>query len=107
MENKTCGECKWYDHHHLLCVIGGDIKPTERAKDCFVSANLTNGDRIRHGGNKALLKYHNTHDCCVCAYYTTDKCCAMYCKKGMESWLNAPSGKDTNVPTKEREAKDE
>ena len=56
MENKTCGECQWYDHHHLLCVIGGDVKPTERAKDCFVSAKLTNGDKIRQMSNEELAK---------------------------------------------------
>lgn len=57
MRNKTCGECQWYDHHHLLCIIGGDVKPTERAKDCFVSAKPTNGDRIRQMSNEGIAAF--------------------------------------------------
>lgn len=98
MKNKTCGECQWYDHHHLLCVIGGDIKPTERAKDCFVSANLTNGDRIRQGGDYALAHFKSEHRCDVCAYAApidTAPACrrpeGKICFDGMLAWLNAPA----------------
>jgi hypothetical protein len=46
MKNKTCGECKWYDYHHLLCVVGGDVAPTDCACDNFIPIKLTNGDKI-------------------------------------------------------------
>lgn len=33
---KTCVECQWYDCQHLLCVVGGDIEPTDCACDSFI-----------------------------------------------------------------------
>ena len=114
MKNKTCGECQWYDHHHLLCVVGGDIKPTESAKDCFVSANPTNGDRIRQMSNEELREFlkdvnQKLFICNLCAY---DSTCCVYdggdrCNAGMIAWLNAPAGKDTNVPANESEVNNE
>lgn len=96
MENKTCGECQWYDHHHLLCVIGGEVKQTERAKDCFVSAKPTNGDRVRQGGNKRLITFSTEWSCFHCAYHNgIERKCerpeGKDCFDGIEAWLNAPA----------------
>lgn len=121
MSNKTCGECKTYDHQHLLCIIGGDVEPTERAKDCFVSANPTNGDLIIAEGMRGLAM------CMVYGYRETDdngqvtgdmlytwkhpqaKVFTEYSEAVdyLEAWLNAPAGDDNNVPAKEREVEDE
>lgn len=113
MKNKTCGECENYDHHHLLCFIGGDVKPTERAKDCFVSSNPTNGDRIRQMSNAELaeLIVPKVMFCDGCPVKCEEKDIPQHrenplgadvaedvCKKRVEEWLNAPAGKDTNVP---------
>lgn len=57
MENKTCGECQWYDYHHLLCVVGGDVKPVDCACDSFIPIKRTNGDVIRHDGNRDFAEY--------------------------------------------------
>lgn len=54
MKNKTCGECQWYDYHHLLCVVGGDVTPTDCACDSFTPIKLTNGDKIRQMSNEEL-----------------------------------------------------
>lgn len=96
MRIKTCGECQWYDHHHLLCVIGGDVEPTEKAKDCFVSANPTNGDRIRHMSNEELVRFKGARHCTFCAYcdQKTDKCnrpIGGTCAEGILEWINAPA----------------
>ena len=57
MENKTCGECQWYDYHHLLCVVGGDVKPVDCACDSFIPIKRTNGDVIRQGSNRDFSEY--------------------------------------------------
>jgi hypothetical protein len=56
MKNKTCGECRWYDYHHLLCVVGGDVAPTDCACDNFIPIKLTNGDKIRQMSDEKLAK---------------------------------------------------
>lgn len=56
MENKTCGECQWYDYHHLLCVVGGDVEPTDCACDSFIPIKRTNGDVIRQMSNEELAE---------------------------------------------------
>ena len=97
-----CGECQWYDHHHLLCVIGGDVKPTERAKDCFVSTNQTNGDRIRQGGDDALIDFADGIRRRMCHYcvYSKDKSCVDKtgdCWEGVRAWLDAPAKEESEV----------
>jgi hypothetical protein len=96
MKTKTCGECQWYDHHHLLCVIGGDIKPTERAKDCFVSASPTNGDRVRQMSNRELAELLDEVNCLYCPYENKEnglcnRPAEKTCIDGIEAWLNAPA----------------
>ena len=98
MERKTCGECRIYDHFYNLCVIGGNIEPTETAKDCFEPKVITNGDRIRQGGNGALAEFRSEHKCDVCAYAAPlDRAPACrrpdgkVCYDGILAWLNAPA----------------
>jgi hypothetical protein len=52
--SKTCGECQWYDYYHLLCVVGGDVAPTDCACDSFTSKKITNGDKIRELSNEGI-----------------------------------------------------
>jgi hypothetical protein len=98
--SKTCGECRIYDHFHNLCVIGGDIEPTETAKDCFEPKTLTNGGKIIAGGIKSLVKFHLLGTCDTCIYYNkehtshNDICLCpkdKTCADGIEAWLNAPA----------------
>lgn len=56
MKNKTCGECQWYDCHHLLCVVGGDVESTDCACDSFIGIKLTIGDKIRQSSNRELAE---------------------------------------------------
>lgn len=104
MEDKTCGECQWYDYHHLLCVVGGDVSSADCACDSFIPVKLTNGDRVRQMSNKELAEIINNVDCKICpAYMTCFNGENKTCFDGMLAWLNAPAdcvGKDNNVPAK-------
>jgi hypothetical protein len=119
MKNKkTCGECRWYDYHHLLCVIGGDVKPTERARDCFVSAKPTNGDKIRQMSNAELAKLivPKVMFCDGCPVKCAEKDIPQskinpfgadviedVCTKRVEAWLNAPTEWMCDIVRKSRE----
>lgn len=96
MKNETCGECLIYDHFHNLCVIGGDIEPTETAKGCFEPKTITNGDRIRQGGDDALIDFADGIRRRMCHYcaFAKDKSCVDKtgdCWEGVRAWLNAPA----------------
>ena len=104
MKNKTCGECQWYDYHHLLCVVGGDVKPVDCACDSFIPIKRTNGDVIRNGSNRELAEFlwklYNGHICSLCVFLVADDdrkqvICKRppdkTCTDGIEAWLNAPA----------------
>lgn len=100
MSKHRCGECQWYDDQHLLCVVGGDVEPTDCACESFIGIKLTNGDNIRHGGNKALVKFHLLGTCDTCTYYNkehtshNDICLCpkdKTCADGIEAWLDSPA----------------
>lgn len=101
MTNKTCGECQWYDDQHLLCVVGGDVEPTDCACDSFIPIKFTNGDKIRQGSDKELVIYKHEWSCHVCIYHD-EKNKGCHCRRpnektcldGMIDWLNAPAGSE-------------
>lgn len=115
--NKTCGECKCYDMHGGCNKVKNTlwIHSTNIACIKFEAKNFTNGDRIRQGGDYVLIKYaeeHRKNPCHFCVAFdkTTSMCTKSWNKSCLEQrldWLNAPAGKDTNVPTNESEGDDE
>lgn len=111
METKTCGECQWYDYHHLLCVVAGDVSPTDCACGEFTPIKLTNGDKIRKVSNKELAEVfddiYNGNKCKYCIHHAGSSACKLNptpyseydegylddedCLNGFEARLNAPA----------------
>lgn len=96
MNNKTCGECQWYDYHHLLCVVGGDVKPTDCVCDSFIPIKRTNGDKIRQMSNEELLQYLAMLPCEICPVTKRINGCEKNtwdgetrCQQNWLDWLNA------------------
>ena len=62
MNNKTCGECKWfagyYDWHGVCLADNRESYTTENSVACdkFFYHKRTNGDVIRRMSNKELQK---------------------------------------------------
>ena len=103
MENKTCGNCWWFHEETGHCAHHVTDKRESSMLCCggFVTRDpkLTNGDRIRQGGNRALTAYFREHKCDVCTYAAPiDNAPACLCpdgktcNDGMLAWLNAPAG---------------
>jgi hypothetical protein len=79
MTSKTCGECQWYDDQHLLCVVGGDVEPTDCACEEFIAKTITNGDKIRQKSNEELVD-------------TIDELAFKFSsKREFLAWLNSPA----------------
>ena len=100
MNNKTCGECKHHKekcHCEKFCCYAGEsdfCDEFEPAKKQII----TNGDRIRQGGNRALAQFKSEHKCDVCAYAApldhAPACLrpdGKVCYDGFLAWLNAPA----------------
>lgn len=99
MKNKTCGECKCFEPDKIAATcekkrwICDDDAP---ACNRFEPKTITNGDRIRHGGDEALIDFADGIRRRMCHYcvYSKDKSCvdkAGDCWEGVRLWLNAPS----------------
>ena len=97
--SKTCGECK-----HFNCGFCEflDLATFYDRANCsnYADKQLTNGDKIIAGGNKALVKFHLLGTCDTCIYYNkehtshNDICLCpkdKTCADGIEAWLNAPA----------------
>lgn len=98
MKNKTCGECKCYDMHGGCNKLKNTlwIHSTNIACIKFEAKNPTNGDRIRQGGDDALIDFADGIRRRMCHYcvYSKDKSCvdkAGDCWEGVRAWLNAPA----------------
>lgn len=99
MKNKTCGECQWYDYHHLLCVVGGDVAPTDCACDSFIPIKLTNGDKIRQMSDEELAEFFALSFMCdtcplkdvECIGYGETERTYAHCYDKLFSYLNAPA----------------
>lgn len=123
-KGKTCGECRHFvvseDHGGCCTFICDAMCDDDRA--CYKFQKLTNGDRVRQMSNAELaeLIVPKVMFCDGCPVKCEEKDIPQHrenpfgadvaedvCKKRVEAWLNAPAGKDTNVPTNESEGKDD
>lgn len=111
MSNKTCGECRYYEHPAGQCskvIEYNNCHITDKSCEYFEPKVITNGDVIRQGGDDALIDFADGIRRRMCHYcvYSKDKSCVDKtgdCWEGVRAWLNAPAGNDTNVPTNEIE----
>lgn len=116
MENKTCGECRFYHpifKHEGVCTCTSDLHKTcDFTKECAIGGVYpkpppTNGDVIRQGGDCALAHFKSEHKCDVCSYAApidTAPACLRpedkTCMDGMLAWLNAPADSEGKVRDK-------
>lgn len=96
MENKTCGECRFYNSDYNLCFHWRHEDINEHSPICNYFKPLTNGDVIRQGGNKRLITFSTEWSCFRCAYHNgieikCERPEGKDCFDGMEAWLNAPA----------------
>lgn len=90
MDNKTCGECRYYEHPAGQCakvVEYNNCHITDKACEYFEPKVITNGDVIRQMGNRELVGFV---DCSACIYAGHD-CANQNCTEGKLAWLNAPA----------------
>ena len=102
MNNKTCGECLYYDEP--LCDYKA-MKVASTRKCCNLfdpkEPPMTNGDKIIAGGSVALAAFKRKHKCDCCVYMLGGNCTEPVdkkdrCELGLESWLNAPAERGTD-----------
>lgn len=120
MKNKTCRECRYMlnnDTYNVCTYSMSDAYVLDNA--CRHFAPLTNGDLIIAGGMRELAKamvygYRETDDngqvtdgMLYTWHLPNAKVFTEYNEAVdyLEDWLNAPAGKDTNVPANESEGK--
>ena len=92
MENKTCGECKYFVTSEYLdvCVVDGETRlaTTTVPCDAFKPKVVTNGDKIRQMRNEDLA---DLLGCSCCSERNSDWCSHISCKQGKLAWLDAPA----------------
>lgn len=99
MKNKTCGECKFHCASGNFCSHHGIPWLTESngaCKDFDPIPKPTNGEKIRQGGDDALIDFADGIRRRMCHYcvYAKDKSCVDKtgdCWEGIRAWLNAPA----------------
>lgn len=96
MKNKTCGECKYFDWVGQCDKVIEFNNVHAPDKACSFFEPLTNGDRVRQGGNKRLITFSTEWSCFHCAYHNgIERKCerpeGKDCFDGIEAWLNAPA----------------
>lgn len=110
MQNKTCGECRFYNSDYNLCLHWRHEDINEHSPICNYFKPLTNGDVIRQMSNDELMKFKERAWCFYCAYHVDgggrfmencNKPAAKTCADGNKEWLNAPA------ESKESEVSDE
>lgn len=104
MANKTCGECKNFflnSEGHCKSNDGSENAHND-ACSFFEQKVITNGDKIRQSGNRALAQfaYMSLRICQMCTFSQLEEgryeCTAEHgqsCIDGIEAWLNAPAEK--------------
>jgi hypothetical protein len=99
-ESKTCGQCRHFAPETDMCCLYDDhfveAYDITEACDDFEQKNPTNGDRIRQGGDDALIDFADGIRRRMCHYcvYSKDKSCVDKtgdCWEGIRAWLNAPA----------------
>lgn len=104
MKNKTCGECKHYIAEMFHCQKNDVMAEVFNTCEDFEPEVITNGDKIRQGGNRELAEFlwklYNGHICSFCVFIVADDdrkkvICKRppdkTCTDGIEAWLNAPA----------------
>ena len=99
MTNKTCGECRYYEHPSGQCmkvIEYNNCHITDKACEYFEPKVITNGDVIRQGGDDALIDFADGIRRRMCHYcaFSKDKSCVDKtgdCWEGVRAWLNAPA----------------
>lgn len=102
MKTKTCGECKYFSkYENKCCLLVGRGVTYADSDGCMSFVQklpkvITNGDKIRQGGNRALAEFHGKLACDVCAYRYDHRCIApkgkpLSCVDGIEEYLNSPA----------------
>ena len=91
MKNKTCGKCKYFvknDIDNGCQAIGVESHFTaDVCKNFDPIYKPTNGDRIRQGGDVALINFYAMERCKICAFNGTDRCNQTECAYGLAEWL--------------------
>lgn len=102
MENKTCGECKYFSkYENKCCLLVGRGVTYADSDGCMSFVQklpkvITNGDVIRHGGDYELMAFKKKHKCDCCIYIRNGNCTEPVdrkdrCADGLKQWLNAPA----------------
>lgn len=99
---KTCGECRFYvkeTEHCKLKGIGWKFATDTPCSGFTPRKPITNGDKIRQGGDDELIDFADGIRRRMCHYcvYSEDKSCvnkAGNCWEGVRAWLNAPAESD-------------
>lgn len=97
MNNKTCGDCKYFVTSEYLdvCVVNCETRREGSSCDLcdeFKPKVVTNGDRIIAGGTRAIAEFAG-NPCEYCRYYK-DFCelpDGKMCEDAIEEYLNAPA----------------
>lgn len=93
---KICGECKHYNAAMFHCEKHDAMaEPHNTCEDC-TAKTITNGDKIRQGGDDALIDFADgirRRMCHYCVYSKYKSCVdkAGNCWEGVRAWLNAPA----------------
>lgn len=94
MKNKTCGECRFYNKDFKLCLHWRYEDITESSEFCNYFTPLTNGDRIRQGGNRDFAEdFVYEAGAMFASTLIVDKTFDTYeeAVKATEDYLNAPA----------------
>lgn len=94
MKSKTCGECKHYIAEMFHCQKNDVMAEGFNTCEDFEPEVITNGDKIRQGGNDALIDFADGIRRRMCHYCTfaKNKSCVDKtgdCWEGVRAWLNA------------------
>ena len=111
MKSKTCGNCKHYIAEMFHCQKNDVMAEGFNTCEDFEPEVITNGDKIRQGGNRALAEIfddiYNGNKCKYCIHHAGSGVCSLtdqhaeydegefdtdeICSDGIEAWLNAPA----------------
>ena len=93
---KTCQNCKHYIAEMFHCQKNDVMAEAFNTCEDFEPKVITNGDRIRQGGDDALVEFKKKHKCDCCVYICNGNCTEPVdrknrCDDGLKHWLNAPA----------------
>ena len=102
LNNKTCGECRFYakeTEHCKLKGIGWKFATDTPCSGFTPRKPITNGDRIRQMDNAETAEFFGfVVSICPPIRGRKSDNCPDGCKECWLNWLNAPAGEDSNAP---------